>query len=113
MTDRIQKANLQIAPVLHDLLERDIAPGTGISPDVFWQGLASILDEMGPKNRELLSIRDTMQAAIDAWHRDQPGANYDRAAYRAFLQEIGYLLPEGEDFSIETTDVDDEISTNT
>ena len=110
MTNRIQKANLQVSPELHDLLEQEIAPGTGISPESFWQGLASILEEMAPRNRELLSIRDSMQATIDRWHHNNPGADYDKAAYRTFLQDINYLLPEGEDFSIETSGVDEEIT---
>ena len=111
MTDRVQQGSLQIEPILHDLLENDIAPGTGIEPARFWQALESIVNELGPRNRELLAIRDDMQARIDAWHRDNPGAGYDRVAYKAFLQEIGYLLPEGGDFSISTEKVDEEIAT--
>ncbi len=110
MTDRIQKANLQISPVLHDLLEQKIAPGTGVSPEDFWRGLSSILEEFGPRNRALLAVRDNMQATIDNWHHNNPGADYDRAAYRAFLEKIDYLLPEGEDFAIETSGVDEEIT---
>ncbi len=110
MTNRIQRANLQIAPVLYDLLENEIAPGTGVAAEDFWQGLSSILDELGPRNTALLAIRDDMQESIDTWHREHPGAGYDCAAYRTFLENIGYLLPEGEDFSIETTGVDEEIT---
>jgi malate synthase len=110
MTDRVQQGSLQIDPVLHDLLENDIAPGTGIEPARFWQALEAIVTDLGPRNRELLAIRDDMQAKIDAWHRDNPGAGYDRAAYKSFLQEIGYLLPEGEDFTISTEKVDEEIA---
>jgi malate synthase len=110
MTDRVQQGSLQIDPVLHDLLENDIAPGTGIEPARFWQALEAIVTDLGPRNRELLAVRDDMQAKIDAWHRDNPGAGYDRAAYKSFLQEIGYLLPEGEDFTISTEKVDEEIA---
>jgi len=110
MTNRIQRANLQIAPVLYDLLENEIAPGTGVAAEDFWQGLSSILDELGPRNTALLAIRDDMQESIDTWHREHPGAGYDCAAYRTFLENIGYLLPEGEDFSIETTGVDEAIT---
>ena len=109
MTNRIHRANLQIAPVIHDLLENEIAPNTGVSSEDFWQGLASIIEELGPQNRELLAVRDGMQATIDSWHRDNPGAHYDRSAYRSFLESIGYLLPEGNDFTIETNDVDEEV----
>ena len=93
MTDRIQRGGLQIAPVLCELLENDIAPGTGIAPEQFWQGLAAIVTELAPINRALLATREEMQAEIDAWHQANPGAGYDRAAYKSFLGEIGYLLP--------------------
>ncbi|MCB1674821.1 MAG: malate synthase G, partial [Halioglobus sp.] len=110
MTERIRQGRLQIAPVLYQLLEHDIAPGTGISAAAFWQALESIVSELAPRNRELLQVRADLQAQIDAWHRANPGPGYDRAAYRAFLTQIGYLLPQGEDFSIATRDVDEEIA---
>ena len=111
MTDRIQRGGLQIAPVLCELLEADIAPGTGVTADRFWQGLEAIVNELAPRNRELLAIRDSLQEQIDAWHHANPGAGYDRAAYKAFLEEIGYLLPEGGDFTIATDNVDPEVAT--
>jgi malate synthase len=111
MTDRIAQGSLQIDPLLHELLEKDIAPGTGIEPGQFWQALDAIVTDLGPRNRELLAIREDMQAKIDAWHRDNPGADYDRAAYKTFLQDIGYLLPQGDDFSISTENVDPEVAT--
>ncbi|RLA47685.1 MAG: malate synthase G [Gammaproteobacteria bacterium] len=111
MTDRVRQGSLQIAAVLHDLLENDIAPGTGVTPAQFWQALAAIVQDLGPRNRALLETREDMQAKIDAWHQANPGADYDRAAYKAFLEEIGYLLPEGEDFTISTQGVDEEVAT--
>ena len=99
MSDRVQQGGLQIEQVLFDLLEQDIAPGTGVEPTDFWQALESIVTDLGPRNRELLAIRDEMQAKIDHWHRDHPGNDYDRDAYKQFLLEIGYLLPEVEDFT--------------
>ena len=111
MTDRIQEGNLRVASVLHRLLENDIAPGTGVSPDEFWQGLEAIVAQFGPRNRELLDTRDSIQAQIDSWHQKNPGADYDRPAYRAFLERIGYLLPEPENFSIATQNVDEEVAT--
>jgi len=110
MTDRVQRGGLQIAPVLHQLLEQEIAPGTGIAPDQFWQALASLVTALGPRNRELLQRREELQSQIDHWHDTHPGAGYDHAAYKAFLQQIGYLLPEGPDFGISTTGVDEEIA---
>ncbi|RLQ23749.1 malate synthase G [Seongchinamella sediminis] len=111
MTDRIQQGGLQVATVLHQLLENDIAPGTGVDPAHFWQALEAIVSDLAPENRALLAVREDMQAKIDDWHRANPGADYDRAAYKAFLQDIGYLLPEGEDFAISTDNVDPEVAT--
>ena len=111
MTDRVQQGGLQIATELHQLLEKDIAPGTGIAPASFWLALEDIVNSLGPRNRELLQIRDDMQAKIDAWHRANPGPGYDRAAYKTFLQDIGYLLPEGPDFNISTAGGDEEVAT--
>jgi malate synthase len=110
MTDRIQVGSLQVATELYELLEKDIAPGTGVEPGTFWSTLEKILEDFAPRNRELLHIRDEMQAQIDDWHRAHPGADYDRAAYKSFLEEIGYLLGEGEDFSITTEHVDAEVA---
>ena len=110
MTDRIQRGGLQIAPVLCQLLEDDIAPGTGIAPEQFWQALEKIVDSLAPRNCELLKIRDELQEKIDNWHRANPGAGYDRVAYKAYLEEIGYLLPEGDDFTISTENVDEEVA---
>ena len=111
MTDRVQQGSLQVATVLNQLLEKDIAPGTGVTPAQFWQGLESIVDTLGPRNRDLLQIREDLQGKIDAWHQAHPGNDYDREAYKAFLQEIGYLLHEGPDFHISTTGVDEEVAT--
>jgi malate synthase len=111
MTDRIQRGGLRIAPVLSTLLEDDIAPGTGVTPEQFWQALEAIVDDLAPRNRALLNTRDELQSKIDAWHRANPGADYDRTAYKAFLLEIGYLLPEGGDFAITTENVDAEVAT--
>jgi malate synthase len=110
MSERIAKGGLQVARELHELLERDILPGTGIRSDQFWQGFEQILTDLTPRNRELLAKRDDFQAQIDDWHQRHPGVDYDREAYRTFLQDIGYLLPEGEDFSITTENVDEEIA---
>ncbi|MAL95976.1 MAG: malate synthase G [Haliea sp.] len=109
MTERIRRGGLQIAAPLFQLLEEEITPGTGVEAASFWQGLEEIVNDLAPRNRELLAIRDQMQARIDAWHREHPGADYDRAAYRAFLEEIGYLLPEPGEVQISTANVDPEI----
>ena len=110
MSARITIAGLQIAQPLHDLVRDEIAPGTGISSDRLWQGFADILHELTPRNRALLARRDELQARIDAWHLARKGQAHDAAAYKQFLVDIGYLLPEGEDFSIATDNVDPEIA---
>ncbi len=110
MTQRIQQGGLQVAAVLHQLLEQDIAPGTGVAPADFWQALETIVDDLAPRNRALLQARDEMQVKIDQWHQANPGKDYDRAAYKAFLEEIGYLLPAGDDFEITTRNVDPEVA---
>jgi malate synthase len=110
MSARITVAGLQIAQPLHALVRDEIAPGTGISSDRLWQGFAEILRELTPRNRALLARRDELQARIDAWHLEHKGRPHDAAAYKLYLVDIGYLLPEGEDFVIGTDNVDPEIA---
>lgn len=110
MTQRVTIGQLQIAQVLHDLLVKDIAPGTGVDPAHFWAELESVLEEFVPRNRALLAKRDDLQAQIDVWHAQQAGQQLDEAAHTAFLKDIGYLLEEGPDFQIETQNVDEEIA---
>ncbi|CAA0112624.1 malate synthase G [Zhongshania aliphaticivorans] len=107
---RVQHSGLQIADVLYRLVNDEVAPGTGISPDNFWAAFAEILKDLAPKNRELLQKRENIQAQIDGWHRANAG-KFDAAAYKAFLQEINYLLPEPADFNVSTENVDEEIAT--
>jgi len=110
MTERVLRSGLQVAGVLDELLEKDIAPGTGVDPAHFWAELAAIAEDFVPRNRELLTRRDHLQEQIDAWHQERVGQVIDEAEYTGFLQEIGYLVPEGPDFEIETENVDAEIA---
>lgn len=107
---RIDVGGLQVAKPLYDLVKDEIAPGTGVDPDRFWTAFGEIVRDLTPRNRDLLAKRDALQARIDEWHRKNPGPAADPTAYRAFLGEIGYLVPEGEDFTIGTENTDPEIA---
>ncbi|MGB3249365.1 MAG: malate synthase G [Tabrizicola sp.] len=110
MTKRLDRAGLQVDAVLARFIEDEALPGSGIEAGTFWTGLADLLADFAPQNRALLAKRDALQAKIDAWHIARRGQPHDHAAYKAFLAEIGYLLPEGPAFSIETTNVDPEVA---
>ena len=110
MSIRIECAGLQVDPEIHALLENEILPGTGLDAATFWRALADIVARFTPRNRELLAIRDDMQASISAWHKANPSIDYDRAAYKTMLTDIGYLLPEPAPFQVATQNVDPEIA---
>jgi malate synthase len=110
MATMLDKGGITVDAQLVQFLEDKVLPGTGVVADAFWSGLSGIINTLGPKNRALLAKRDAIQTQIDAWHiahRDQP---HDADAYMAFLAEIGYMVPEGENFTIETSNVDPEIA---
>jgi malate synthase len=111
MPEYVNRAGLQVAPVLADFVEGTALPGTGIKADALWQGLADILARFAPINRTLLNKRDEIQAKLDDWHKANPGPIADMPAYQAFLREIGYLVPEPAPFTIGTQNVDAEIAT--
>ena len=110
MAERVEKHGLEVAQALVSFIEEQALPGTGVSADVFWRGLSALAHDLGPKNRALLEMRASLQQQIDAWHVARRGTPHDAAAYRSFLEEIGYLVPEGPDFRIETRNVDPEIA---
>ena len=110
MSERVEIGGLGVAEGLHDLVRDEIAPGTGVEAEAFWRSLADIVRDLGPKNRALLDRRDRLQARIDAWHEERAARPIDPAEYRAFLESIGYLLPAGSEFQIDTANVDDEIA---
>ncbi|MGV8987062.1 MAG: malate synthase G [Cypionkella sp.] len=107
---RVTRADLQIEDILARFIEEQALPGSGVEPQAFWAGFSALIHEMGPKNRALLAKRDDLQAKIDAWHISRRNAAHDPDAYAAFTREIGYLLPEGASFQIDTTGVDPEIA---
>ncbi|EJU14977.1 malate synthase G, partial [Sphingomonas sp. LH128] len=106
----VTRAGLSVAAALAAFVDEQVLPGTGIAPDRFWEGAARILATFAPENRALLAERDRMQAAIDQWHRARGPIPIEPAAYRAFLQSIGYLVDEPAPFMITTAGIDAEIA---
>jgi malate synthase len=111
MTDMTARAGVSIDSRLAAFLESEVLGPLGRDVDAFWQGFAALLAEFAPRNRALLEKRESLQAQIDAWHGERAGKPHDAAAYKAFLTEIGYLVPEPGDFRIGTQNVDPEIAT--
>ncbi|PYG76537.1 MULTISPECIES: malate synthase G [unclassified Pseudomonas] len=101
---------LQIAPSLQRFIENEVLPGTGIEAVPFWQGFSTLVHDLAPQNRALLAERERLQAELDSWHRQHPGPIRDMAAYRHFLQGIGYLVDVPENVQISTHNVDREIA---
>ena len=108
---RVTYGGLHVSKELDNFLREELVTGINIQPSLFWKSLESILDTFGPKNIELLTKRDSLQEQIDNWHIQRKDQDHNAAEYKSFLKEIGYLLEEGDDFSIETSDVDPEIKT--
>jgi malate synthase len=110
LSQRTDRNGLAVGQALDDFVMKEALPGSGIDPDVFWAGFAALIADFAPRNRELLEERETIQAAIDAWHKKRVGQPHDATAYRAFLEELQYLQPEGPDFAIDPTNVDAEMA---
>jgi len=111
MTQYVTRAGIEADPKLADFIETEVLGPLSRDVDGFWQGFAALLEEFAPRNAALLARREELQAQIDAWHGEHAGKPHDGGAYRAFLQEIGYLVPEPGDFTIGTQNVDPEIAT--
>ena len=109
MSERIHHSGLQIAKPIFDLVAEEVCPGSGIEADNFWRDFAAIIRDLAPINRQLLEKRESLQAAIDAWHREHKGS-FVFSDYKAFLQEIGYLVPDVGNVQVSPTHVDDEIA---
>jgi malate synthase len=110
MTQRTKIHGLQVATNLFDFIETKVLPNTGISSAAFWSGFDAIVSDLAPKNAALLAERDRLQTALDAWHKAHPGPVADMPAYRAFLEQIGYLVPVPADVKITTQHVDAELA---
>ncbi|CBV44172.1 malate synthase G [Halomonas elongata] len=110
MTQRITRHRLQVAAELDRFINEQALPGTGVDPEAFWAGVDALFHDLTPQNRELLAERERLQAELDTWHRDNAGPVRDMAAYRAFLEKIGYLVEAPANVEVTTTKVDREIA---
>lgn len=108
MENYVQVGNLQVADLLYQFVNEQALPGTGVQSEQFWSDFESLLADLMPKNQQLLAKRDDLQNKINTWHRENKEFNFE--IYRSFLQEIGYLEPVAEDFTITTQNVDDEVA---
>src|ERR1700678_2650124 len=106
----VRVGRLEIDKVLYDFVNQQAMPGTGIEERPFWSEFAALVAAWAPRNEALLRRRDELQSKIDAWHREHPGAAFDPSSYKAYLLEIGYLVPEKQPFAIDTANVDPEIA---
>ena len=111
MSETTRYGNLQVSRELDNFLRNEVVPGIDVDPKEFWQSFEKILDEFGPRNRELLKKRTEIQKKIDEWHIERQGSDHNQQEYVSFLKEIGYLVDEGDDFKITTDNVDEEIKT--
>jgi len=110
MTARTTIHGLQVATELFRFIEDEVLPNTGVAPATFWAGFDAIVSDLAPKNAALLAERDRLQLEMDAWHKANPGPIADMAAYRAFLAQIGYLVPVPETVQTTTANVDAELA---
>ncbi|WP_102275058.1 malate synthase G [Cytobacillus massiliigabonensis] len=108
MTTYRKIGNLQVATELYDFINSDALPGTSMEQEMFWYGFGDIVKELSPINKQLLTERQMLQNKINSWHRENKDFNF--AKYKAFLEDIGYLEDEGDDFEITTAGVDDEVA---
>ena len=111
MTEFVTRAGIEADPQLAAFIETDVLGPLGRDVDAFWKGFADLLGRFGPRNADLLAKREDLQAKIDAWHTERAGQPHEAGAYRTFLEDIGYLVPEPGEFTIGTENVDPEIAT--
>lgn len=112
MSNRIQKGTLAIDKQLYDFIANEVMPVVGLDNDKYWQDFETLVKTFTPRNKALLQKREDIQAQIDDWHAKNPAkdGDFDKASYTQFLKDIGYIVPEGDDFLVETQNVDDEIA---
>ncbi|MFG6667787.1 malate synthase G [Halomonas sp. HNIBRBA4712] len=110
MSERITRHRLHVAAKLDRFISEQALPGTGIDEDAFWSGVDALFHDLTPKNQRLLEERETLQQALDSWHKEHPGAVTDMAAYQRFLKEKGYLVDAPASVNVTTANVDDEVA---
>ena len=110
MSQTITQGRLRINANFKRFVDEEVLPGTGLDAAAFWRNFDEIVHDLAPENRQLLAERDRIQAALDEWHRSNPGPVKDKAAYKSFLRELGYLVPQPERVTVETTGIDSEIT---
>ncbi|MGB6105076.1 MAG: malate synthase G [Pusillimonas sp.] len=110
MSERTSSNRLQVATVLHQFIQDEALPGTGLDAQAFWSGFDQLVHDLAPKNRQLLAERDRIQAELDNWYRQNPGPVKDAGAYQAFLRQIGYLKDVPASVAVKTSKVDTEIT---
>ncbi len=110
MRASVSIGQLKVDKALYDFVNGEVMPDSGVQAQEFWKGFAALVRALAPRNTALLHQRDELQTKIDSWHRQYPGPGFDRARYKAFLSEIGYLVAEGEPFAVSTANVDAEIA---
>ncbi|WP_019414756.1 malate synthase G [Paenisporosarcina sp. TG20] len=108
MINYVKKANLQVAPILYDFINEEALPKSGLDQESFWSGFSNLVHDLTPKNKELLAKREEIQNKINEWHLSNK--NFDAIKYKAFLEDIGYLEPEVDDFYITSQAVDEEVA---
>ncbi len=111
MTARIPAHSLQVADVLHQFINTQVLPGTGVDAAAFWQGFDALVRDLAPKNAALLAERDRLQNELDTWHQAHPGPIADMAAYQQFLTQIGYMVQPPQGVQATTENVDAELAT--
>ncbi|MBX3621091.1 MAG: malate synthase G [Rhizobacter sp.] len=110
MTARTTVHSLQVASELHQFIDQQVLPGTGVASADFWKGFDAIVRDLAPKNIALLAERDRLQSEMDKWHTAHPGPITDMKAYRAHLEKIGYLVPHPKKAKATTKNVDAELA---